>query len=77
MNPETFGPAFPCASDVNPEGNQSGMTLRDYFAAKAVNGILSAAGDIDGAVQYDADRVARSAYEMADAMLTARQQVRS
>jgi hypothetical protein len=43
------------------------MTLRDYFAAKAMQADL---------VGYDGEmwaRVAKQAYEMADAMLKARQ----
>ena len=49
-----------------------GMTLRDYFAAKALQGILAGSGDEEGLVEYDADRLARQVYGMADAMLEAR-----
>lgn len=46
-----------------------GMTLRDYFAAKAMQGILA------GMIGYGADvvweHVAREAYMQADAMLKA------
>jgi hypothetical protein len=47
------------------------MTLRDYFAAKAMHGILS---DSSIAIEYkiDGDIVATSAYQFADAMLEAR-----
>lgn len=49
---------------------QSGMTLRDYFAAKVINGILS---DPDaGLMDDDLERYARIAYKAADAMLKAR-----
>lgn len=48
------------------------MTLRDYFAAKALQGILAASGDEEGLVEYDADALARQVYGMADAMLEAR-----
>ena len=44
-----------------------GMTLRDYFAAKAMQGIVSR-GITDGEV----DRCASNAYKMADAMTQAR-----
>jgi hypothetical protein len=58
--------AFPY-SGVGDELNYSkGMTLRDYFAAKAMQSDL---------VGYDGEmwtRVAKHAYEMADAMLKAR-----
>ncbi len=49
-----------------------GMTLRDYFAAKALQGILAGSGDEEGLVEYDSDRLARQVYGMADAMLEAR-----
>lgn len=75
-------PAFPC--EVDPERleagshqtghkqfQQYGMTLRDYFAAKAVQGICSTANYMNGAL-LDRDVAAR-AYKMADAMLRARE----
>ena len=43
------------------------MTLRDYFAAKALQGFLT--GDYD----LYAHEVVQRAYEIADAMLTARE----
>ena len=43
-----------------------GMTLRDYFAAKAMNAFLSRDG---GTLEKDAE----AAYKMADAMLKARE----
>jgi hypothetical protein len=46
-------------------GAQSGMTLRDYFAAKALQGML--ASDWNGF-----DHIAASAYQVADAMIRAR-----
>ena len=46
----------------------AGMSLRDYFAAKALQGLL--AGEGDGIVE----RYALSAYRLADAMLAARGQ---
>ena len=45
-----------------------GMTLRDYFAAKAMEGFLVC----DVKYASDADMIARDAYVMADAMLKAR-----
>lgn len=45
----------------------AGMTLRDYFAAKAMAGLL--ASD----VRSDSDKFATYAYKVADAMLEARQ----
>ena len=51
----------------------AGMSLRDYFAAKAMQGLLSGSGDEDGYVGYDADALAEQVYVMADAMLKARE----
>ncbi len=47
---------------------QHGMTLRDYFAAKALNGLL--AGRI--LTRQDFEQNARAAYLLADAMLKER-----
>lgn len=71
------GPTFPNV----PEGAGSrwadwdmGMTLRDYFAAKAMQGWLSSYGPDDKhpAAAGDAYLVAQRSYAMADAMLAAR-----
>lgn len=43
-----------------------GMTLRDYFAAKALQGLISTEG------AGSAERYAEIAYKLADAMLKAR-----
>lgn len=67
---ETGGPAFPDGS-INQWGNadNGGMTLRDYFAAKAMQGDF-----ISGIGQDDFADCASRAYAMADAMLKARQE---
>ena len=68
-NIETGGPAFPVP--INPgepyfgHSPCDGMTLRDYFAAKAMQGYLTAN-------HFPVDSVARWSYEVADAMLRAR-----
>jgi hypothetical protein len=49
-----------------------GMTLRDYFASAAMQGILAGSGEDDGFVRYDAEALAEQVYVMADAMLKAR-----
>lgn len=65
------GPAFPPLHD--PHTHQSGMTLRDYFAAKAMQGFVAATGHRDGRpVCIDDARFAERSYEVADAMLEAR-----
>lgn len=65
------GPAFPMIRDMRniPDwDHEPGMTLRDYFAAKAMQGMLTRPGSID--VNQDAE----FAYKLADAMLKARNQ---
>lgn len=66
-------PAFACVSGLSTEEGaflQQGMTLRDYFAAKVMQGVLAnphiqkiLEDTVDGAVY---------AYEIADAMLKER-----
>jgi hypothetical protein len=67
------GPAFPRpAGDYNGtkhgSGAQDGMTLRDYFAAKAMQGLLACPMQ----PQSGPDMYARDAYALADAMLKVR-----
>lgn len=62
-------PAFP----TNTATVQYGMTLRDYFAAKAMQGIMNSdryVGTI-GTNRYEYN-TAKHAYQMADAMMEAR-----
>jgi hypothetical protein len=68
MNPDSM-PAFPTfpVADGGRYGGL-GMTLRDYFAAKAMHASLS----LDPANAASSGEHARWAYEMADAMLAAR-----
>ena len=81
-NTNTGGPAFPCEWDYIGSKREAanGMTLRDYFAAKALSTIL---GQYDFTF-FEDDRsekegdafsliVAKNAYAMADAMLKARE----
>jgi len=64
MSKDTGGHAFPAMND---NGYWvGGMTLRDYFAAKAMQSLLIA----DGTTRFDAR--AKEAYDVADAMLKAR-----
>jgi hypothetical protein len=64
------GPAFPC--DVDLHQGFRGATLRDYFAAKAMQGEFSSLADPDIHGMGDAGKVAERAYIMANAMLAAR-----
>ena len=70
----TGGPAFPAAKIISGDNYNpptkvyhSGMTLRDYFAAKAMQGYF-----IAGVHHDDFNTCANSAYAMADAMMNAR-----
>jgi hypothetical protein len=48
-----------------------GLDLRDYFAAKAMQGIISASHN-NGDVYYEEETVAEAAYKMADEMIVER-----
>ena len=71
------GQAFPSgeqwrdvAGNLNSKGAlHGGMTLRDYFAAKAMQGLLSA----DSELNLDEYGIAKYAYLQADAMLAQRE----
>jgi hypothetical protein len=58
MTADDGGRAFPCETTY-------GMTLRDYFAAKAMQGLVAHGG-------VGAKKMAQAAYIVADAMLEAR-----
>jgi hypothetical protein len=66
-NTNTGGPAFPTATLA--QKTEGGMTLRDYFAAKAMAQLMLSSP----VVQDDARTTASWAYEYADAMLKARE----
>jgi len=61
-------PAFPSETMF---GWESGMTLRDYFAAKAMQGMLAAC---TGWSEAEQTRLAKCSYMMADEMLKRREQ---
>ncbi|MAD27119.1 hypothetical protein LL270_09095 [Pseudomonas aestusnigri] len=71
MSKDRGGPAFPVP--LNPgerydvHGPADGMTLRDYFAAKAMQGALA-----NPEVKETAGARSEWAYEIADAMLKER-----
>lgn len=74
MSKENGGPAFPFGQTSEHNGQlvngwgSEGMTLRDYFAAKALQGLLAH----PTLVASDQFMMARDAYEVADAMLKER-----
>lgn len=68
-------PAFPCAFNFSGEANQTGMSLRDYFAAAALNGLFASAIEATkagGTNFMDESSIAANAYAFADAMLAER-----
>lgn len=69
MSKETGGPAFPRPHSGASQFAQQGMTLRDYFAAKAMQADIT-----DGRHEDQFAWCAGRAYKMADAMLKAREQ---
>ena len=75
-NKDTGGPAFPVHPDMAaqlgcvPSSSDAGRSLRDYFAAKAMQGITST---LSGTAPVLYDAIADDAYEIADAMLKARE----
>ena len=80
MNRNDGGPAFPVdcnwqdgvptsgVQTSSKTGMATGMTLRDYFAAKAMAVLMP----LPGLVEWDKGDIAREAYYYADAMLAAR-----
>lgn len=91
MSKDSSGPAFPSQirndgedaingfiNEEIPAGttsNYAGMSLRDYFAAKAMQGMLAYPGDEQRGSHHnnnDAEGVASMSYAYADAMLAER-----
>ncbi len=76
---ETGGSAFPVCEVKNRNDEtilypESGMTLRDYFAAKAIPAVIEMySEDIHGPEELHEDYFARRAYMIAEAMLKARE----
>ena len=66
-------PAFPVQSIYieDQETNSRGMTLLDYFAAKAMQGLLAGLLGYGHDIMWD--QIAKDAYKQADAMLKARE----
>ena len=64
--------AFPLHPEHWQEENQ-GMTLRDYFAAKAMQGLVTASHNDGGCLKCDDKYIAPLAYDIADDMLKARE----
>lgn len=63
------GPAFPISLPGLGDNGASGMTLRDYFAAQSLQGLLACGIECG---PKEVPIIASSCYVMADAMLRAR-----
>lgn len=68
MTTETGGQAFPAHFE-----SHDGMTLRDYAAIKAMQGILASNTEHEHEDAHIFDAIAEASYRQADAMLKARQ----
>jgi hypothetical protein len=66
-------PAFPCFDYIAQDGkeNPKGMTLRDYFAAKAMQAVMANSGGVWSS--HKLETYALIAYALADAMMKARE----
>jgi hypothetical protein len=79
MSKDNGGPAFPVAEQYDERGGtytqygSEGMTLRDYFAAKAMQAMLSnpTMRSTDNSIS-DAEAFANASYIMADGLLAER-----
>jgi len=71
MSKETGGPAFPTTKESHLMICSEGMTLRDYFAAKAMQSLCSF--ELTNRRSSDpAVTIAENAYKVADAMIAQR-----
>ncbi|HCB3235282.1 hypothetical protein [Citrobacter amalonaticus] len=84
MSNKTGGRAFPCDSIVERdeighlhgfEVSSGGMTLRDYFAAKVLQGVMASGTSMSIGTNHEEAMLdmARAFYSMADAMIKARE----
>jgi len=66
--------AFPSPRDPKTGSDDKGMSLRDYFAAHAMQGFAAACANEEDFQSWIDDRrgMAKAAYDWADAMMKAR-----
>ncbi len=69
---ELYIKAFPTAVDNGHSGNQDGMYLRDYFAAKAMQAIINNSDQKSISILEVDLWIGNYAYTVADAMMEAR-----
>ena len=72
------GPAFPCVYYSEPIGSigpqltiKGGLSIRDYFAAAALQGLIASRGSMS--TRFLAEDDASYVFEIADAMIRARE----
>jgi hypothetical protein len=75
--PNDGGPAFPLATSSGSNTSVNGMTLRDWFAGQAMRGLLGTDPTKSNFWDYPKgakveDWLSRNAYQIADAMIAAR-----
>jgi hypothetical protein len=69
------GPAFPIPYGQVMSEDGKGMSLRDYFAAAALQGALASSDRADGETYEEVRKnICRICYEYADDMLAARKE---
>ena len=79
MSAENGGPAFPCEVSVYELGQvghrelMPGMTLRDYFASKALLAVMDIVSKMSGVKTHE--QTAEIAYSVADAMIKERNKI--
>lgn len=78
MSKDTGGPAFPTLDYITPTqvaSNQDGMTLRDYFAAKVMQAMVTAVFSEAVSAKDTVDAIKEipaTAYHIADGMIAER-----
>lgn len=74
MSNKEYEQAFPTRDDnYDSKYSGPGMTLRDYFAAKAMQAMISNSSIIDGDSEGAISFASNAAYHFADAMLRVRE----
>jgi hypothetical protein len=75
MRESSNPPAFPVGCNTNPDCDAAGMTLRDWFAGMALQGMIASprlSHLADNTPCTTPPRLAAFAYELAEAMLAER-----
>lgn len=68
------GPAFPTTEANGCNSGDPGLSVRDWFAGKALEGYLASCGPHVEPVEV-ASTIAEDCYKLADAMLAARSKI--